>query len=67
MEMVTLNTSSNTNPLSPCTQGEPTDATTSTELFALHKGILKVSDTCNFSSSIGYSIGDPSTVYEDNA
>eukprot|EP00957_Ditylum_brightwellii_P056981 4318416-Ditylum_brightwellii.AAC.1 len=47
-------------------QGEPTSATTSAELFALHKGIIKVSDICNFSSSIGYSIVEPSTVYEDN-
>eukprot|EP00957_Ditylum_brightwellii_P071100 5403965-Ditylum_brightwellii.AAC.1 len=30
------------------------------------QGILKVSDIRNFSSSIGYSIGDPSTVYKDN-
>eukprot|EP00957_Ditylum_brightwellii_P125703 9581622-Ditylum_brightwellii.AAC.1 len=48
-------------------QGKPTGATASVELFALHKGILKISDICNFSSTIGYSIGDPSTVYEDNA
>eukprot|EP00957_Ditylum_brightwellii_P070597 5363846-Ditylum_brightwellii.AAC.1 len=48
-------------------QGEPTGATTSAELFVLHKGIIKVSDICNFSLSIGYSIGDPSTIYEDNA
>ena len=48
-------------------QGELTGATTSAELFTLHKGILKVSDICNFSSSIGYSIGDPSTVYKVNA
>eukprot|EP00957_Ditylum_brightwellii_P001678 130068-Ditylum_brightwellii.AAC.1 len=48
-------------------QGEPTGATTSAELFAIHKGILKVSDIHNFSSSIGYSIGNPTTVYEDNA
>eukprot|EP00957_Ditylum_brightwellii_P014581 1098599-Ditylum_brightwellii.AAC.1 len=48
-------------------QGESTGATTSAELFALHKGTLKISDICNFSSSIGYSIGEPSTVYEDNA
>eukprot|EP00957_Ditylum_brightwellii_P169397 12892996-Ditylum_brightwellii.AAC.1 len=47
--------------------GKPTGATTSAESFALHKGILKVSDIRNFSSSIGYSIGDLSTVYEDNA
>eukprot|EP00957_Ditylum_brightwellii_P008778 665546-Ditylum_brightwellii.AAC.1 len=47
-------------------QGKPTGDTTSAELFALHKGILKVSNICNFSSSIGYSIGNPSTVYEDN-
>eukprot|EP00957_Ditylum_brightwellii_P043345 3285504-Ditylum_brightwellii.AAC.1 len=48
-------------------QGEPTGATTSAELFALHKGVIKVSDIHNFSSFIGYSIGDPSTVYEENA
>eukprot|EP00957_Ditylum_brightwellii_P138316 10541949-Ditylum_brightwellii.AAC.1 len=48
-------------------QGEPTGATSSAELFALHKGILKVSDIRNFSSTIGYSIVEPSTVYEDNA
>eukprot|EP00957_Ditylum_brightwellii_P147324 11218295-Ditylum_brightwellii.AAC.1 len=30
----------------------------------LGKSIIKVSDIRNFSSSIGYSIGDPSTVYE---
>eukprot|EP00957_Ditylum_brightwellii_P121453 9262660-Ditylum_brightwellii.AAC.1 len=48
-------------------QGEPTGATTGAELFALHKGIIKFSDTRNFSSSIGYSTGDPSTVYEDIA
>eukprot|EP00957_Ditylum_brightwellii_P184837 14078061-Ditylum_brightwellii.AAC.1 len=42
-------------------QGEPTGATTSTKLFALQKGILNVSDICNFSSTIGYSIGEPST------
>eukprot|EP00957_Ditylum_brightwellii_P186677 14213941-Ditylum_brightwellii.AAC.1 len=47
-------------------QCEPTGATNSTELFAFHKGIIKVSDICNFSSSIGYFIGDPSTLYEDN-
>eukprot|EP00957_Ditylum_brightwellii_P179039 13637915-Ditylum_brightwellii.AAC.1 len=46
--------------------GEPTGATTRTELFVLHKSILKVSDIGNFSSSVGYSIGEPSTVYEDN-
>eukprot|EP00957_Ditylum_brightwellii_P013471 1016712-Ditylum_brightwellii.AAC.1 len=48
-------------------QGEPTGVTTSAKLFALHRGIVKVSDICNFSSSIDYSIGEPSTVYEDNA
>eukprot|EP00957_Ditylum_brightwellii_P014336 1078946-Ditylum_brightwellii.AAC.1 len=48
-------------------QDEPTGATTSAESFALHKGILKASDNRNFSSTIGYSIGDPSTVYADNA
>eukprot|EP00957_Ditylum_brightwellii_P190089 14471497-Ditylum_brightwellii.AAC.1 len=48
-------------------QGEPIGATTSAELFALHKGILKVNDIRNFSSTIGYSIGALSTVYEDNA
>eukprot|EP00957_Ditylum_brightwellii_P166151 12649388-Ditylum_brightwellii.AAC.1 len=48
-------------------QGEPTCATASAECFALHNGILKVSDICNFSSSIGYSIEDPSAGYEDNA
>eukprot|EP00957_Ditylum_brightwellii_P014438 1087388-Ditylum_brightwellii.AAC.1 len=48
-------------------QGEPTGANTSAELFACHKGILKISDIHNFSSSIGYSIRDQSTVYEDNA
>eukprot|EP00957_Ditylum_brightwellii_P139127 10604894-Ditylum_brightwellii.AAC.1 len=48
-------------------QGEPTDTTTSTELFALHKGVIKVSDILNFSSSKGYAIGQPSTVYEENA
>eukprot|EP00957_Ditylum_brightwellii_P209603 15362422-Ditylum_brightwellii.AAC.2 len=47
-------------------QGEPTSATTSTELFALHKGAIKGSDICNFSSSIQYAIGKPSSVYEDN-
>eukprot|EP00957_Ditylum_brightwellii_P089935 6849237-Ditylum_brightwellii.AAC.1 len=31
------------------------------------QGILKVSDIRNFISSIRYSIGDPSTIYEDNA
>eukprot|EP00957_Ditylum_brightwellii_P038655 2922201-Ditylum_brightwellii.AAC.1 len=48
-------------------QGEPTGTTTSAELFALHKGIIKVNDIYNFTSSIGCSIGNPSTVYEDNA
>eukprot|EP00957_Ditylum_brightwellii_P081864 6227167-Ditylum_brightwellii.AAC.1 len=48
-------------------QGEPTGATNSAEFFALHKGIIKVSNIRNFSSSIGYSIGDPSAVYEDSA
>eukprot|EP00957_Ditylum_brightwellii_P154248 11738465-Ditylum_brightwellii.AAC.1 len=47
-------------------QGEPICTTTSAESFALHKGITKVSDIRNFSSSLGYSIGEPSTVYEDN-
>eukprot|EP00957_Ditylum_brightwellii_P018839 1415870-Ditylum_brightwellii.AAC.1 len=42
-------------------QSEPTGATTSAELFALHKGITKVSNIRNFSSTIGYSIGEPST------
>eukprot|EP00957_Ditylum_brightwellii_P129487 9877141-Ditylum_brightwellii.AAC.1 len=48
-------------------QGKPTGATTRPELIALHKGIIKVSDIRNFSSCIGYSTGNPSTVYEDNA
>eukprot|EP00957_Ditylum_brightwellii_P027140 2052201-Ditylum_brightwellii.AAC.1 len=47
-------------------QGEPTAATFSAELFALHKGVIKVSDIRNFSSSLGYSIGKPSLSYEDN-
>eukprot|EP00957_Ditylum_brightwellii_P163803 12470695-Ditylum_brightwellii.AAC.1 len=48
-------------------QGEPTGATISADLFALYKGIIKVSDIYNFSSSIGYAIGEPSTRYEENA
>eukprot|EP00957_Ditylum_brightwellii_P171974 13093535-Ditylum_brightwellii.AAC.1 len=48
-------------------QGEPTGATTSTYIFVLHKGIIKASDIHNFSTSIGYSIGEPSIVYEENA
>eukprot|EP00957_Ditylum_brightwellii_P049743 3772445-Ditylum_brightwellii.AAC.1 len=48
-------------------QSEPTGTTTSTEIFALHKGIIKVNDIQNFSSFIGYAIEKPSTVYEDNA
>eukprot|EP00957_Ditylum_brightwellii_P194103 14782476-Ditylum_brightwellii.AAC.1 len=48
-------------------QSELTGATTSAELFVLHKGIIKVNGICNYSSSIGYSIGEPSTIYEDNA
>eukprot|EP00957_Ditylum_brightwellii_P093333 7107357-Ditylum_brightwellii.AAC.1 len=47
-------------------QGEPTGATTNVEIFALHKGIIKASDIRNFSSSIGCSIGDPSSVHKDN-
>eukprot|EP00957_Ditylum_brightwellii_P054210 4106077-Ditylum_brightwellii.AAC.1 len=47
-------------------QGGHIGAATSIELFARHKGIFKVSDIHNFSSSIGYSIEDPSTFYEDN-
>eukprot|EP00957_Ditylum_brightwellii_P084812 6448723-Ditylum_brightwellii.AAC.1 len=47
-------------------QGEPIGATTSTELFALHKGIDKVSEIRNFSSLLGYSIDKPSAVYEDD-
>ena len=48
-------------------QSEPTGATSSAELFALHKGVITLNDLRNFSSSIGYPIGTPSTVYKDNA
>eukprot|EP00957_Ditylum_brightwellii_P210201 15364666-Ditylum_brightwellii.AAC.2 len=64
MVMAKQNTSSN---IISYHHGEPTGATASTKLFALHKGVIKVSDICNFSSSIGYAIGEPSTFYEDNA
>eukprot|EP00957_Ditylum_brightwellii_P197239 15027184-Ditylum_brightwellii.AAC.1 len=48
-------------------QDKSIGATISADLFILHKGIIKISDICNFSSSIGYSLEDPSTVYEDIA
>eukprot|EP00957_Ditylum_brightwellii_P030892 2340920-Ditylum_brightwellii.AAC.2 len=48
-------------------QGKPIGATTSAGLSALHKGVLKVSDTRNVSLSLGYPIGESSLVYEDNA
>eukprot|EP00957_Ditylum_brightwellii_P038139 2883978-Ditylum_brightwellii.AAC.1 len=48
-------------------QGEPAGPTISAELFALHRGIIKVNDIQHFSLSIGYDIGEPSTVYKDNA
>eukprot|EP00957_Ditylum_brightwellii_P064732 4912847-Ditylum_brightwellii.AAC.1 len=48
-------------------QGKPTGATTSAELFAFYKAVLKFSDIRNFSSSLGYPNGKPSLAYEDNA
>eukprot|EP00957_Ditylum_brightwellii_P089398 6806968-Ditylum_brightwellii.AAC.1 len=41
-------------------QSESIGATSSAELFTFHKGVSKVSDLRNSSSSIGYPIGDPS-------
>eukprot|EP00957_Ditylum_brightwellii_P091540 6970316-Ditylum_brightwellii.AAC.1 len=43
------------------------ERSSTTPIALLTTGIIKVSDICNFSSTIGYSIREPSTVYEDNA
>eukprot|EP00957_Ditylum_brightwellii_P153322 11668632-Ditylum_brightwellii.AAC.1 len=46
-------------------QPEPTNATSNAELMGLHKIVNTTSNIRKFSTSIGYPIGEPTTLYED--
>ena len=47
-------------------QPEPTNATSNAELMALHSQLQEIKKVRNFSTSIGYPIMEPTTIFEDN-